>query len=418
MAQLSEDLFAHGGDLMTIEEALSAIAERVPPVAVSEDVPLAAAAGRILAAPLHAALDLPSFDNSAVDGYAVAFADLADAGETILPMAGRVAAGHGSGAAFTRGTTVRIFTGAPMPAGTDTVFMQEDVRMCDDGRVALPAGLERGDNRRPRGEDVVAGCLVLDVGRRLRPQDIALAAALGNTTLAVRRRLRVAVFSTGDEVVSPGEPLPPAGLYDANRFALLALLDRQGCHVTDLGIVRDDRASLETGLAAAAREHDLVLTSGGVSIGDEDHVRAAVEAIGTLVFWRLAIKPGRPVAMGVLGGTPFVGLPGNPVAVFVTFAYVVRPLLAALAGETVVPRHALEVRSTFAHRKKQGRREFLRVTLERDAAGATHVRLYEVEGAGVLSSLTQTDGFVEVPEDVTAIGPGDRLAFYPYDALF
>jgi molybdopterin molybdotransferase len=418
MAQLSEDLFAHGGELMTVEEAVSAIAERVPPVATSEDVRLAVAAGRILATPLRAGLDLPSFDNSAVDGYAVAFADLAATGETILPVAGRSAAGHASCAVFARGTTVRIFTGAPMPAGTDTVFMQEDVRILDDGRIALPAGLERGDNRRPRGEDVVAGSLVLDSGRRLRPHDIALAAALGNTTLTVRRRLRVAVLSTGDEVVSPGEPLPAAGLYDANRFALMALLDRQGCAVTDLGIVRDDRAAVETRLVAAVREHDLVLTSGGVSTGDEDHVRAAVEAIGTLVFWKLAIKPGRPVAMGVLDGTPLVGLPGNPVAVFVTFAYIVRPLLAALAGEAVEPRYPLEVRSTFAHRKKRGRREFLRVTLDRDAEGAVRARLYAVEGAGVLSSLTQTDGLVEVPEDVTAIGPGDLLAFSAYDALF
>lgn len=418
MAQLSDDLFARGGTLMSVDEARVAIAERVPPIADTERVAISAACGRILAAPLRAAIDLPSFDNSAVDGYAVAFDDLTPAAETTLVVRGRIAAGHGAGERAGAGEAVRIFTGAPMPAGTDTVFMQEDVRVRDDGRVVLPAGLERGDNRRPRGEDVRAGSIVLAAGRRLRPHDVAMAAALGCAQLDVRRRPRVAVFSTGDEVVSPGEPLPPAALYDANRFALQALLARCSCEVTDLGIVCDEPAALASRLSEAARERDLVLTSGGVSTGDEDHVRGAVEAAGSLAFWRLAIKPGRPVALGVAHGTPFVGLPGNPVAVFVAFTCVVRPLLAALAGETLDEPRPLAVRAAFAHRKKRGRREFLRVSLAEGPDGAPLAREHPVDGAGVISSLTQTDGFVVVPEDVTVVAPGDRLDFFAYDALF
>lgn len=416
MAQLSKDAFALGGELLTVEAALAAIAERVPPVEDREAVALDAADGRVLAQVLRAPLDLPPFDNSAVDGYAVAYADLVPDRATTLPVAGRLAAGHGAGHVAAPGSAVRIFTGAPMPAGTDTVFMQEDVELVD-GRAVLPPGLEVGANRRPRGEDITAGSPALESGRRLRAHDVALAAALGCERLVVRRQLKVALFSTGDEIVSPGEPLPPASLYDANRFALGALLRRYGCAVTDLGIVRDERAAVIAKLDAAARGHDLVLTSGGVSTGDEDHVRAAVEAAGALVFWRLAIKPGRPVAMGVLGGTPFVGLPGNPVAVFVTFAYVVRPLLAALLGETLPRRVPVAVSSSFAHRKKAGRREFLRVTLA-VGSGAPVARLHPVDGAGIITSLTRTDGLVVVPEDVVAIAPGDRLDFYPYDALF
>ena len=416
MAQLSKDAFAFGGKLMSVEEALAAIVERVPAVNEPETVALSRADGRVLAQTLHAPLDLPPFDNSAVDGYAVAFADLSPYGPTTLPVAGRLAAGHGAGHVAAAHSAVRIFTGAPLPAGTDTVFMQEDVDLVG-ACVVLPAGLERGANARPRGEDIKAGSPALAAGRRLRPQDIALAAALGCDRLVVQRSLKVAIFSTGDEIVTPGKPLGPASLYDANRPALAALLRRYGCTITDLGVVRDERAAVIVKLALAARDHDLVLTSGGVSTGDEDHVRAAVEAAGSLVFWRLAIKPGRPVAMGVLGGTPFVGLPGNPVAVFVTFAYVVRPLLAALLGETLPVPVPIVVRSSFRHRKKEGRREFLRVTLD-TGSGTPVARLHPVDGAGIITSLTQTDGLVVVPEAVVRIAPGDPLEFYPYDALF
>ncbi|MBV8849283.1 MAG: molybdopterin molybdotransferase MoeA [Methylobacteriaceae bacterium] len=416
MAQLSDDAFAFGSELMPVEEARRAMAERVAAVAGTEMVPLIEADGRVLAEPLIAPIDLPNFDNSAVDGYAVRFASLAASGETILPVSGRVAAGH-AGAGSPPDSAVRIFTGAPMPENFDTVFMQEDCRELDGGRVVLPPGLEQGANRRPRGEDIVRGKTALAAGRRLGPREIALAAALGVDRVCVRRRLKIAVFSTGDEIVSPGEKLPPAGLYDSNRFALQVLLRRLCCDLTDLGILRDKRGDVSKAISSAARDHDAIITSGGVSTGEEDHVRAAMLDAGSLAFWRLAIKPGRPVAMGVVEGAPLIGLPGNPVAVFVTFVYVVRPLLAALSGETLEPPHALAVTADFDYRKKKGRREYVRVSLTQDASAGTLAHKYPVDGAGVLTSLTSTDGLVELPEDITQVRRGDRVNFIDYRLL-
>ncbi len=417
MAQLSDDAFAFGGELMRIEEALAAMAERVPAIARTETVDLREADGRVLAGDLAAPIDLPAFDNSAVDGYAVAFDDLIPGEASVLPVAGRIAAGHGAGHAARAGAAVRIFTGAPMPVGCDTVFMQEDVVALDDGRVRLPSGLKRGANARPRGEDIAAGTLALAAGRRLDPRDLALAAALGVARLEVRARPRVAVFSTGDEILEPGAPLAPASLYDSNRFSLMAMLRRAGCAVTDLGILADDPTATAAALDEAARTHDLVVTSGGVSTGEEDHVKAAVTARGSLVFWRLAIKPGRPVAMGVVGGTPFVGLPGNPVAVFVTWAHVLRPLVAALTGAAVAAPAAQTVIADFDYRKKAGRREYVRVSLAREA-GITRAVKYPVDGAGVVTSLTRTDGLVELAEETTSVAPGDLVTFLDHRLLF
>ncbi|WP_439575071.1 molybdopterin molybdotransferase MoeA [Phreatobacter sp.] len=421
MAQLSSDQFAFGGNLLTVEEALERVTARLAPVAETERVSLSQADGRILAEDLLAPVDLPPFFNSAVDGYAVRFADLRPGAETLLPVGGRVAAGAGPGGSEA-GQAVRIFTGAAMPDGTDTVFMQEDVRL-DGARVILPPGLAVGANCRPAGEDLARGALALAAGRRITPEAVALAAALGLGHLTVRRRLKVAVFSTGDELVSPGAPLGPAQLYDSNRFTLAALIRRLGADVTDLGILRDRHEAVRDALVAAAPGHDLILTSGGVSTGEEDHVKAAVEAAGTLSLWRLAIKPGRPVAMGVINtgregqGTAFIGLPGNPVAVFVTFAHVVRPFLTALAGGTVERPLALPVRAAFAYSKKQGRREYVRVILRRGADGMIEARKYPRDGAGVITSLTATHGLVELPEPVTRIEPGDSVGYLAYEML-
>jgi molybdopterin molybdotransferase len=417
MAQLSDDCFAFGGPMMSVDEAVGIIAARVTAVRDIETVALAQADGRILACDIAAPLPLPPFTNSAVDGYAVRSRDLRQGGEQAFAVTGRIQAGASAGNAIPTGQAIRIFTGAPMPEGADTVFMQEDVRIDEAGRVVLPAGLKPGANVRPAGEDIALGFAALKAGRRLRPQDVALAAAFGLTQIDVMRRIRVAVFSTGNEIVSPGTPRAPSQLFDSNRFMLMAMLARLGCDVGDLGIIRDDRASLADGLRKVAGTHDLILTTGGVSTGEEDHVKASVESAGSLVLWRMAIKPGRPVAMGIIGGTPFIGLPGNPVASFVTFVHVVRPTVLALAGAAPVPLVPMPVRAAFTYKKKTGRREYVRVTLRKGDDGALEAAKFPREGAGLLSSLVDTDGLVELGEEITQVQPGQTVGFLGYASL-
>ena len=420
MAQLSDDCFAFSGPLLRLDDMERLIGERVAPVAGSERVALSAARSRVTARDVIAPADLPPFDNSAVDGYAVRHADLKPDGDSRLAIAGRLTAGARAAPAIKPGEAVRIFTGAAMPEGADTVFMQEDVTV-EGGRVILPPGLKRGANRRLAGEDVAQGRVVLPAGTVLEAQHVALAAALGITELEVRRRLTVAIFSTGDEVVEPGAARAGTAIYDANRYLLRELLDRLGAAVTDVGILPDEPQALARALAEAAG-HDLIVTSGGVSTGEADHVRAAVERVGSLVFWRVAIKPGRPVAMGVIRAADghsaaFVGLPGNPVAVFVTFVRVVKPLLRRLAGAAPQRLVALPVRAAFAYKKKKDRREYVRVALRRAADGEIEAVKHPQDGAGILTSLTETDGLLEFPEDVTAIEPGARVGFLSYAAL-
>jgi molybdopterin molybdotransferase len=362
-------------------------------------------------------LSLPPFTNSAVDGYAVRSQDLPRKHEAAFVVTGRVAAGASATEAIEPGHAMRIFTGAPMPAGADTVFMQEDVRLDDQGRVVLPEGLRAGANVRPAGEDIPVGSAALPARQRLRPQDIALAAALGLTHLEVRRRVRVAVFSTGDELVSPGAPRAASQLYDSNRFMLTAMLRRLGCEVSDLGIIRDDRDALAHGLKKVACAHDLILTTGGVSTGEEDHVKSAAEKAGKLVLWRMAIKPGRPIAMGIIAGTPLIGLPGNPVASFVTFVHVVRPTVLALAGAAQQRLIPMPVRAAFSYKKKISRREYVRATLRTADDGALEAIKFPREGAGLLSSLVETDGLVELGEQITQVEPGQSVGFIGYASL-
>jgi len=426
MAQLSDDCFAFNGPLLAVDAAERLIVARVAPVDGRETVTLREALGRVLAENIVAPVNVPPFDNSAVDGYAVRGDDLDAEAEKRLIVVDRVAAGHAAARAVEAGEAIRIFTGAPMPLGADTVFMQEDCRV-DGGGVVVPPGLKRGANRRLAGEDMRAGAVALPAGRRLAVQHVALAAALGLAGLNVHRHVRVALFSTGDEIVEPGTALPRAALYDSNRYLLSALIARFGAAITDLGILSDDPSKLKRALAAAAADHDLVLTSGGVSAGEADHVRGAIESIGRLVFWRVAIKPGRPVAMGVIrgandgannvDGAAFVGLPGNPVAVFVTFVRVVRPLLLRLAGALPEPLVAMPARATFFYNKRKGRREYVRVALRAAADGAIEAVKYEQDGAGMLSSLTETDGLAELGEDVTEIVPGATVGFLSYASL-
>jgi molybdopterin molybdotransferase len=421
MAQLTDDCFAVSGSLLRLDEMERLIGERITPVIETECVPLRGARGRVVAVDVKAPVDLPPFDNSAVDGYAVRYTDLRAEGDTKLIISGRLTAGARADVALKPGEAIRIFTGAAMPKDADTVFMQEDVTI-DGNHVIVPKGLKLGANRRLAGEDVRAGSVALPVGTVLEAQHIALAAALGLTGLVVRRRISVAIFSTGDEVVEPGSVCGGASIYDSNRFLLAELLERLGAAVTDLGILSDEPAVLEKALKKAAG-HDLVVTSGGVSTGEADHVRTTVERIGSLVFWRIAIKPGRPVAMGVIRGTKagesaaFVGLPGNPVAVFVTFVRVVKPLIRRLSGARPDKSMPLPVRASFAYKKKKDRREYVRVALKRAADGEIEAVKHPQDGAGILTSLTETDGLLEFPEDVTVIELGARVGFLSYAAL-
>jgi molybdopterin molybdotransferase len=417
MAQLSDDCFAHGGRLMPMAEALALLDERVVAVEGNEEIALRRARGRTLSEDVIAEREVPTHDNSAVDGYAFSWDRLQAGGDTRLAIANQsVAAGHPAGRPADPGEASRIFTGAVMPAGLDTVAMQEDCTV-EDGHVAIPPGLVRGDNRRHAGEDVRAGATVLRAGHRMRPQDIGLTASVGRTELVVFRRLSVAVFSTGDEVVEPGTPLPDGAIYDANRYALAAMAEALDATVTDLGILPDDETVVRDTLAAAADGHDLIITSGGVSVGEEDHVRAAVEAIGKLHFWRLAIKPGRPLAMGQVAGVPFVGLPGNPAAAMVTFLRFVRPLILRLSGSTDATPVLFRVRADFDHRKKAARREFVRARLIGDSAGGFAAVKFERDGAGILTSMVEADGLVELPEDLTDLRRGTEVDFLPFSEV-
>ena len=414
MAQLSNDCFALGGGLLTVAAALAEIEARISPVVATETVPLAAAAGRILTRDAIATMNLPPHANSAVDGYAVAHADLLPDQETVLPVTGRAAAGHPLGRPARRGEAIRIFTGAPMPDGADTVMMQEDCAL-EDERVRLRPGIKKGANRRHAGEDIAKGETALSAGLRLRAPDLGLAAALGCREICVFRPLRVALMSTGDEVRDPGAPLPPGAIYDANRVMLAALLTGLGCAVSDFGIRPDREAALDT-LAAASADHDLIVTSGGVSTGEEDHVKSAIERLGSLHFWRLAIRPGRPVALGQVGGVPLIGLPGNPVAVIVTFVVLARPLVLKLAGAAPSPPRLFPVRAGFACRKKLGRREYLRASLKREGDAVVAVK-YPSDGAGILSSIVRSEGLVILEEGASELALGSMVDFLPFSEV-
>ncbi len=422
MAQLSDDCFAFGGELMPAAEALARLAETTEPVAVPEEIALARAHGRVLARDILSEHNVPPHDNAAVDGWAVFFDDLKPDGDTRLPWSERIPAGQPLGHAARRGAALRIFTGAPMPdgedgaPGPDTVLMQEDCRE-EEGAVVIPPGIKKGANRRFAGEDIKRGDVILKAGRRLKPQDIGLAASVGLTGLRVYQPLKVAVFSSGDEVFDPGATLPPGGIYDSNRFMVTALLEALGCEVNDLGILPDRLDAVQGALDSASGAHDALITSGGVSTGEEDHIKAAVEALGHLHFWRLAIRPGRPIALGQVGRVPFVGLPGNPVAVLVTFLRFARPLILRLAGAADVEPHHYPVRADFDYKKKKGRREWLRARIHRRADGSVVAENYSQGGAGILSSAVFADGLIELPEEVSLVEPGMMVDFLPFNEM-
>ena len=408
--------------LLTLAEAVARILKVVQPVRETETLPLLGAYGRVLAADLPARLDVPPRDNSAMDGFALYRADLKEDRMTRLPVIGQALAGHLYADTIPRGAAVRITTGAVVPDGPDAVVMQEQCRIAPDEswielEPKIAARLKPGENIRRRGEDVRAGALLLERGLRLRPQDVALAAGQGIAALEVMRSVRVAVVSTGDELYPPGEALPPGAIYESNRYALIGLLRRLGCAVTDLGILRDERAVLLQTLRDAAAHHDVLLSSGGVSVGTTDWVKDVIAELGTIEFWRLAIKPGKPVMFGRISDCLTVGLPGNPVSVMVAFLLLARPLLLKLMGAQPSDPPRLSAVADFDFRRKPGRREWLRARLHFDAERGLVASIYHTNSSGVLSSLSWAHGLVELPEDCARVAPGDRIDYLPFDAL-
>jgi len=405
-----------GSSMKTLAEAQRLVRAQCAPAVAVETVPLAAARNRVLATNLVAAVDLPLHDSAAMDGFAIRSTDVAGADSPRLRLVGRAAAGHPFDGMVADGEAVRIFTGAPLPRGADAVAVQEICGLHGDS-VVVGGSVRPGANYRRRGEDVPAGSVVLAAGRRLRPQDIALAAALGARALTVFDRLRVALFSTGEEVREPGTPLGAGEIWDANRWLLRSLLEALGCAVDDLGILSDDRPTIEGALCDAAREHDLIVTSGGMSVGSEDHMTAVIRRRGSLDAYQLAIRPGRPVGLGDIDDCPILALPGNPVAAAVAFIAFGRAVVLRLAGSLEGAPLAFRLPAGFGYKKKPARRDYLLGVVERDGNGISSVSMFEKQGAAMLSAIAQTQGFVAIDEAVEHVRPGDLVDFIPHESL-
>ncbi len=405
---------------LSVAQARDAILRGLAPLTGRQRVAVRDALGRVLAEDVIAPFNVPAHDNSAMDGYAVRAADLAAEGDSRLTVVGSAFAGRPFSGLVGPGQAVRIMTGAAIPSGADTIVMQEVTRR-EDGAgkdtVLIPPGQRTGQNLRRAGEDLAAGSVALAAGKRCGPAELGLIASLGLGEVTVHRRLRVAFFSTGDEIASIGQPLGPGQVYDSNRYTLHGALSRLGCEVLDMGVIPDQPAALERALQDAAAAADVILTSGGVSVGEADFIREMLARLGEVAFWKLAIKPGRPMAFGRVGDAWLFGLPGNPVAVMVTFYQLVQDALLKLMGITPLPEPA--VFSAFASsaiRKQPGRREFLRGTLGWDAGRRT-VTPAGAQGSGILRSMSEADCFIILPEAQGSVAAGDPVLVQPFDGL-
>jgi molybdopterin molybdotransferase len=395
--------------LLSVDEALAQLMAGAAPVSDIEEVPALEATGRVLARAQRSTMDVPPMDNSAMDGYAVRLADLL--GNSRLKVGQKIMAGS-VGRALAKGTAARIFTGAPIPPGADAIVMQEYCAVEGD-EVVVKKLPQKNEWIRRTGSDVRKGGEILAAGKRLAPQDTGLAASVGIKTLPVFRRVRLGLFFTGDELVMPGEPLPPGRIYNSNRFTLRGLAELYGCEMRDYGIVPDELDATRQMLRKAAAQCDIIVTSGGVSVGDADYVKPAVEAEGSLLMWRISMKPGRPLAFGKVGRSAFIGLPGNPVSSFVTFLIFVRPFLLKTQGHTDTAPRAIAARADFDWPEPDARREFLRVKW--NAQGG--LDLYPTQDSAVLTSTAWADGLVDNPAGA-AIGKGDTVRFLPYSELY
>ena len=418
MERLANDCFANASEMISANEALNKISSAASLLLGTETCSLPKAKDRNLAEDIIAPRNVPLFDNSAVDGFAFRYSSDQDqdTGEAPRIVFGQSTAGHPLAEAPPPDTVVKILTGALMPDGFDTVAMIEDVSFAGDN-VILPPHLKLGANRRKAGEDIREGQVLLKRGTRLRAQELGYLASVGIDAVRVFKRLKVAVFSTGDELINPGEAAFTGSNYDSNRIILTTLLESYGCKVTDLGILRDERQTVQNALESAAEAHDLVITSGGVSMGEEDHVKKALSETGQLHFWRIAIKPGRPLALGQIGNTAFVGLPGNPIAALVCSLKFVRPLIGILTGWEIDPPLSFQAKADFTMKKKPGRTEWLRgrYTPAKDDVGIAEK--YHTEGSGILSSAVWANGLIEIGDDVTYIENGDMITFLPFSEL-
>jgi molybdopterin molybdotransferase len=399
---------------ITIAQAMAAIQRALRPIEDFERVPIRSALGRVLAEACVSPIDVPSHTNSAMDGYALRAADLPTEGVREFPVVASALAGQPTDVMCGAGECVRIMTGAPMPCGTDTVVMQEQVEISGQDRVTIDSRHRPGQNVRQAGEDIAAGSQVFPAGRPLRAADLGVLASLGFAELAVRRRPRVAFFSTGDELRSIGEVLSEGEIYDSNRYTLHAMLQELGVDIVDLGVVPDDREALESAFRRAASMADVVITSGGVSVGEADYTKEMLATLGSMAFWSIAMKPGRPLTFGQLGSATFFGLPGNPVAVMLTFLQFVRPALmylltAAWPTPLVVP--AVSVK---ALKKRPGRFEFLRGILSRDEQGRLQVVPSGPQGSGVLTSMSRANAFILLPEDCAGVAEGEIVQVQPF----
>lgn len=407
----------HEGPALNLADALTRILAEVEPVAGGEMVAVRSALGRVLSADVVSRIDVPSHTNSAMDGYALAGAGLSPDGETRFEVIGTSAAGRPFRSGPGPGQCVRIMTGAPMPAQTDTVVMQENVTR-EGGTAIVRAGQKPGQHVRQAGEDIAAGGVALPAGTFLMPAHIGVLASIGASEVAVLRRPRVAFFSTGDELRSVGEPLGEGQIYDSNRYTIYGMLMRLGVEMLDMGVIRDERDEVERAFARAAVDADAIVTSGGVSVGDADYVAETLERIGTIGFWKVAMKPGRPLAFGRIGDALFFGLPGNPNSVMATFYQLVQPALQALAGwPDPAPPITIPAISASALRKKPGRREFQRGVLSRAADGRLVVHKTGHQGSGVLSSMAAANCFIVLPEDAGPVSEGDEVAVQPFAAF-
>ena len=412
----------HDPSALPVEQAQAIIAAFVTPVQAIEQVALRSALDRILAVDIISPINVPAHDNSAMDGYALRSSDLNTDQPTTLAVAGTALAGDTASITVTAGACLRVMTGAVMPAGCDTVIPQEFTQAAGDGRIVFEAGVVRaGDNRRFAGEDLQAGAPALPAGLRIRPADLGLLASLGIAEVPVRRRLRVAFFSTGNELRSIGQPLDAGCVYDSNRYTLFGMLSRLGCDLIDMGVVHDDPASLEAALRNACESADAVITSGGVSVGAADYTKQIMATLGDVGFWKIGMRPGRPMAFGQItsnGKSAYLfGLPGNPVAVMVTFYFMARPGLLRMMGAADTPRPLLQVRAQAPIRKKAGRTEYQRGILSCDAAGLPQVRITGAQGSGILRSMSEANCMVILGDAQGDVAAGDLVSVMPFDGL-